>query len=666
MRISRFLWGLIAALLLLQSFAFSLAIPYTEIERARDVAYDLPTGDRARLAPDEQPLGSESIDVACDDGYSLIAVKMALSGKTASTDEWQETKQWVLDLASAVLADTEGEDSQHIADALWGAISDRRAHFHFEDGAALPLWADKSLLFTRIEVTSPYTPDLGIGARGKSVALLQNKLYAAGFYTGVSDGEYGEMTSAAVKEIQTFMRERENQAILALASRYADADDEAIHLSADMRDLGASPVAEPKTEVTGIADDRLQIYLQSDLFTAYERPLAYGDSGSDVIRLQRRLSALGYATDAPDGMYGANTQRGVLLYQHYANLPETGTADEETLSSIFSEDAHLPDNPMLASGSSGEPVKELQRRLKYLGFMKGGIDGSYGATTTEGVKNLQTYLRQREMDALLAQSAAPNADADSDDIAPAPPANASATENDVDMSKVKTAVNGIADPLLLDTFYADSFPAVPNLLKEGDGGQEVVRLQRRLADLSYLYSAPDGDYGSVTANAVQAFQRRNSLSADGVAGHDTLSVLYSSEAIKAQKPYLLKVDTSKQRVYAYSPDNSGEYTVLVKTMKCSTGVNATPTPKGTFQSTTGPGARWHYFKKFQCWAQYAYYIKGDIMFHSVLYPTKNGKVTQSSVRNLGRKASHGCVRLSVEDAKWLWNNCPRNTTVIVY
>jgi lipoprotein-anchoring transpeptidase ErfK/SrfK len=101
-------------------------------------------------------------------------------------------------------------------------------------------------------------------------------------------------------------------------------------------------------------------------------------------------------------------------------------------------------------------------------------------------------------------------------------------------------------------------------------------------------------------------------------------------------------------------------------MKCSTGKDETPTPKGTFQGGTGPGARWHYFKKFDCWAQYAYYIQGDIMFHSVLYNQKDGPVTQSSVNNLGRKASHGCVRLSVEDAKWVYSNCPRNTKIIVY
>ena len=54
------------------------------------------------------------------------------------------------------------------------------------------------------------------------------------------------------------------------------------------------------------------------------------------------------------------------------------------------------------------------------------------------------------------------------------------------------------------------------------------------------------------------------------------------------------------------------------------------------------------------------------MFHSVLYGSKEGSVTRSSVNNLGRRASHGCVRLSVDDAKWVWSNCPRNTKVIVY
>ena len=102
------------------------------------------------------------------------------------------------------------------------------------------------------------------------------------------------------------------------------------------------------------------------------------------------------------------------------------------------------------------------------------------------------------------------------------------------------------------------------------------------------------------------------------------------------------------------------------TFVCSTGLNATPTPKGTF-TNTGRGARWHYFKKFKCWAQYAWYIDGDIMFHSVIYNKDDtSTLVKSTVNALGRKASHGCVRLSVEDAKWIWDNCTSGTTVIIY
>ena len=55
------------------------------------------------------------------------------------------------------------------------------------------------------------------------------------------------------------------------------------------------------------------------------------------------------------------------------------------------------------------------------------------------------------------------------------------------------------------------------------------------------------------------------------------------------------------------------------------------------------------------------------MFHSVLYNSDDeSTLVKSSVRNLGRRASHVCVRLSVEDARWLWNNCPGGTNVIVY
>ena len=100
-------------------------------------------------------------------------------------------------------------------------------------------------------------------------------------------------------------------------------------------------------------------------------------------------------------------------------------------------------------------------------------------------------------------------------------------------------------------------------------------------------------------------------------------------------------------------------------MVCSTGTKSDPTPLGTYTSTERLG-KWYYFTKFKCWAQYAYRITGPYYFHSVLFNNKgDSKPTSSSVRNLGKRASHGCVRLSVEDAKWIYNNCDAGTTVVV-
>jgi len=44
---------------------------------------------------------------------------------------------------------------------------------------------------------------------------------------------------------------------------------------------------------------------------------------------------------------------------------------------------------------------------------------------------------------------------------------------------------------------------------------------------------------------------------------------------------------------------------------------------------------------------------------------KESSLQRSSVSNLGRRASHGCIRLTVDNAKWIYSNCPVGTTVVI-
>lgn len=61
------------------------------------------------------------------------------------------------------------------------------------------------------------------------------------------------------------------------------------------------------------------------------------------------------------------------------------------------------------------------------------------------------------------------------------------------------------------------------LSKIGSRGQEVTNIQTRLKNWGYYSGSVDGIYGWRTSNAVKAFQRKNGLTADGVAGPATLA-----------------------------------------------------------------------------------------------------------------------------------------------
>jgi len=63
------------------------------------------------------------------------------------------------------------------------------------------------------------------------------------------------------------------------------------------------------------------------------------------------------------------------------------------------------------------------------------------------------------------------------------------------------------------------------VLKKGSRGDEVMTLQKKLKQWGYYDGAVDGVYGSGTERAVQYFQRKNGLTADGIVGAKTAAAL---------------------------------------------------------------------------------------------------------------------------------------------
>ncbi len=314
---------------------------------------------------------------------------------------------------------------------------------------------------------------------------------------------------------------------------------------------------------------------------------------------------------------------------------------------------------LLQYGSSGDAVLAAQERLTALGYYFGKCSGDFLEGTQSAVRRFQKYNSMKETGKLdeatwdrLFSDAAVHRDGSTPYATPSPV------------------------PELTPTPTPTPF-TYKRKLQYGDQNDLVAALQSRLAELGYYEAKVSGGYYKITQNAVRAFQAHNGLTVDGVAGQQTQEALFASDAVPASatpRPsptptpakYLLMVDVTNQITRAFTYDEEGLYTVLVREMICSTGTVKNPTPLGT---TIMPKkrARWGYFPTWDSHAQYLTRIDAANAFHSVLYSEPDERtLSVKSFEALGTRASHGCVRLLVSDAKWIYDNCQEGTIITVY
>lgn len=131
--------------------------------------------------------------------------------------------------------------------------------------------------------------------------------------------------------------------------------------------------------------------------------------------------------------------------------------------------------------------------------------------------------------------------------------------------------------------------------------------------------------------------------------------------IGKQSSYYLKVNKQCNTLTVYAKDGDKGYTIPVKAFVTSCG-NATPT--GTFY--TPVKYRWHTLSH-SVEGQWCTRITADILFHSVWYRSRNNKdLSVTQYNKLGSLASAGCVRVTCEAAKWIYDNCSLGTKVTIY
>lgn len=137
---------------------------------------------------------------------------------------------------------------------------------------------------------------------------------------------------------------------------------------------------------------------------------------------------------------------------------------------------------------------------------------------------------------------------------------------------------------------------------------------------------------------------------------DMMAMLNRANRYSSNSSWLIMVDRQACRLGVFRGQR-GSWS-YAQYWVCSTGAPSTPTPTGEY-TVTGKG---HSFGHgYTCYYYTQFY--GDYLFHSI--PYYQGTFNPMDSR-MGLHISQGCVRLPIDRAKWIWDNVPLATKVVIY
>lgn len=266
-----------------------------------------------------------------------------------------------------------------------------------------------------------------------------------------------------------------------LAGAVVGADDHII-LDDILMDEQYSSNRKKYLEILGRIEDE---YCETDEVKKFLPVYNQGTDDETVADIQDRLMQLGFMEySEPTMHYGPATMEAVKLFQRQNDLKQDGIIGEQTIGLLFEPEAK---SYLLKNGMDGNDIKSMQQRLYELGYLasKDQVSGHFGDETEKAVKALQT-------------------------------AN-------------KLTPDGKVGVMTNELMYSEDVKA--NLITLGDKNDIVMECQKRLKELGYLTTTPDGLYGADTQAAVKLFQSKNDCIVDGYIGPSTREALNSPSAV---------------------------------------------------------------------------------------------------------------------------------------
>lgn len=218
------------------------------------------------------------------------------------------------------------------------------------------------------------------------------------------------------------------------------------------------------------------------------------------------------------------------------------------------------------------------------------------------------------------------------------------------VNEYKEGLFNQADELVKDDYYTKAI----NLLKDADTSIIDVNDTDIEAKINSISEARENYLTSISSNE----NKQETISASSKLLQSLTSNNINTLNIESLTSNLIYVNLKNQITYIYKGSiNNWD---KIKSFKCSTGIESEKTPTGIFD-VRERGA-WFFSDKYNQGGKYWVQFYGDYLFHSVPYNKDQSEVVDYT---LGVPASHGCIRLKTEDAKWIYDNIESGTKVII-
>ena len=309
-----------------------------------------------------------------------------------------------------------------------------------------------------------------------SVMNLQKLLADRGFYNGVVDGVMGSQTRAAIISAQ-----------------------KTYNLTPD-----------------GVAGSQTLAALESDGTKTSVTPISTPSLTkiAEVSNLQELLGRRGFYNGAVDGLMGPQTRLAIVAAQRNYGLVTDGIAGSQTYAALESGSSNLNiadrNRDAISKVTTNTKVTDtkvidknvlaLQQLLASRGFYRGDIDGVKGSQTKTAIASAQTAYGLTSDGVAGAQTMA-------------------ALQNNVK----PPSISAIPRPTTNNQVPPPVAKSVVVPVNDGD----VANLQNLLDDRGFYKGPTTGFLGSRTRDAIIAAQKAYGLTADGVAGAQTIAALES-------------------------------------------------------------------------------------------------------------------------------------------